>query len=91
MKNGMKSQLAMLAMSMDMMPQNTNFRDTRSEDIPSSPKQPIIPNGCKKYCFDKYGWYGIEKMKCSHIVFECIAANEKSAIRKFNNWKSKSN
>ena len=85
MNNGMKSQLAMLAMSMAMMPQGTNFRDTRSEDIPFEPKHPVIPKGCKEYFFNEYGIYSMVEDRGT--MFKCVASNSKIAIKKFNKWK----
>ena len=88
----MKSQLSMLAMlAIISNPQGNNFQRNPMYDLPSEPKKPIIPNGCKEYWFDKYGWYSTEKSTLDDIVFECVSANKRSAIRKFNNWKSKSN
>ena len=87
MKNmGMLMALAGMG-AMSGYPDN-NFRDTRSEDIPFEPKQPVIPKGCKEYWFDIDGcypnWAGRDQ-----VVFKCIAISEKSAIRKFNKWKLK--
>ena len=84
----MKSHLALLAMAM-LANQQGSFSHNPMYDLPSEPKKPIIPKGCKEYWFDINGcypnWAGRDD-----IVFKCVAANEKSAIRKFNKWKSKS-
>ena len=70
--------------------QPDSFSHNPIYELPSATKDPIIPKGCKEYWFDKNGelpnWAGR-----GDVVFKCVAANEKSAIRKFNNWKSKSN
>jgi hypothetical protein len=45
------------------------------EKIDVTPKQKPIPKGCSKYQFTHEG-----------EQFFCIAINQKSAERKFNNW-----
>lgn len=78
----MKGKLGLLAMTaaligggfgMDGMGNERNA--TRPEDIDTTPKEPIIPKGCKKYVF-----------KESFGTLEVIAMNEKSAMKKYNKW-----
>jgi hypothetical protein len=38
--------------------------------------------GCKEYFFNKEGKFSTIE---SEIVFKCVAVNDKSAIKKFNN------
>ncbi len=63
------------------------------EGISTTPKQPPIPKGCAEYSFNEDG--GFVRMEGEYnpmlrvdVVFKCIAANNKSAIKKYNNWKA---
>ena len=85
--NGMKSQLALLAMA--MIAGGFDPQIEPASKISYAPKQPIIPKGCKEYWFDKDGCYPNWAGR-NDVVFKCVAATEKSAIRKFNKWESKS-
>ena len=85
----MKSHLALLTIAM-LANQQRSFSHNPMYDLPSEPKNPIIPKGCKEYWFDINGCYPNLAGR-DDVVFKCVAANEKSAIRKFNKWKSKSN
>ena len=47
----------------------------------------VVPKGCKKYYFDKHGFYkDIEKDLIIDSVFSCIASSEKAAKKKFAKW-----
>ena len=73
----MKGKLGILAAMAAIMGSGyaENSNPLRPEDIDVSPKEPIIPKGCKKYVF-----------KESFGTLEVIAMNEKSAMKKYNKW-----
>jgi hypothetical protein len=52
--------------------------------------EPPIPKNCKKYFFTKSGHFFNSIPTGSYaIVYDCVALNDKNAIKKFNNWKLK--
>jgi hypothetical protein len=69
-----------LLMAAEMMGNLDNYSSGKSsitpEKIDVTPKKKPIPKGCKKYEFEYMGG-----------LFSCIALNEKSAKKKFNNWR----
>jgi hypothetical protein len=70
-----KSQMALLSMAMMASAFTSNQpRSICPEDIDVTPKEPIIPKGCKKYTFGE---------------FETIASSEKSARKKHDKWLKK--
>lgn len=77
----------MLAATMAYMAAMAESSDTKTKEIwkeEQRESKEVIPNGCKKYYFTKSGEYFTEKPNGYEIVFECIAINNKSAIKKFN-------
>jgi len=58
-------------------------KEIRQEKPKQKDSKEIIPNGCKKYYFTKSGEHYTEKPKGYEIVFECIASNVKTAVKKF--------
>ena len=76
----MKNKLAYVAMMAALLSSSyetgeNNSNPLRPEDIDVTPKEPIIPKGCKKYVF-----------KESFGTLEVIAMNEKSAKKTYNKW-----
>jgi hypothetical protein len=64
-----------------MMYHDTDVRAER--EVTETPKEVVIPKGCKEYRFDASGFLN------EHIyVFKCVARNEKNARRKFKNYQS---
>lgn len=82
----MKSKLGMLAVMAAIMDSGyaENSNSIRPEDIDTTPKEPVIPNGCSQYFFNKNGGYNT--VKDGYTVFVCIASNFKSAKKKFDKW-----
>lgn len=79
----------MLAISGDSM-----MRDEMSSNREILNKQPpkkIIPKGCKKYYFTRGGRFDTDDSKWDDVdyIFDCIAMNEKSAMKKFEKWEAK--
>lgn len=48
------------------------------------PARQIIPRGCKMYYFDEN--FEIYTSQPSNVIYQCIALNEKNAIRKFTRY-----
>lgn len=69
-----KNSLALLSLGLlasaflNETPKTINIKP---EDIDITSKEPVIPNGCKKYVFGE---------------FETIASSEKSARKKYDKW-----
>lgn len=85
--------LELMAAMMAQVDENIYSRDKRNslkpEYINTNPIQPLPPKGCKEYWFNQYGTLSIYGMRKDEVDFYCMAMNEKSARRKFNNWKIK--
>lgn len=50
--------------------------------------EPKVPKGLKEYFFNDRGVFSTEGMRKDECVFKCVALNDKSALRKYNNWKA---
>jgi hypothetical protein len=77
--------LGSIMMAAAMLSLDTPLRNTKKtsiDDIDFNPKKPPIPKGCKEYFFNQEGKFSTIE---SEIVFKCVAVNDKSAIKKFNN------
>jgi len=71
----MKNKAALLGLMAMTMATDNRFGSQKSiEGIHNPTKPKVIPKGCKKFSFDG---------------FECIAINEKSASKKYNNYLKK--
>lgn len=85
----MKSKIHEIALMVALMAssgENVFMSGNSEEATIYLPKEPPVPKGCKEYFFDKYGWYSTEKMLKSETVFKCVALNNKSAKKKYQNW-----
>ena len=59
-------------------------------DNGKKPSKRVIPKGCQEYWFSDTGRLYIEYPGDHYnIVFNCIAASDRSAERKYSAWKSK--
>lgn len=78
-----KGKLGMLAVMAGMMGSRCaeNSNSLCPEDIDTTPKEPPVPNGCKRHYFNKYG----ECPKGQHLVY-FDAMKKKSAIIKWERW-----
>ena len=56
------------------------------DNIAAIPPDKPIPKGCKEYFFNKNGGFRTDKIRRDECVFICVAANDKSAIKKFKKW-----
>ena len=82
---------------MDGLPFNPSEEKRRNlpiEDISGIPIQTKPANGCKEYWFTDDGRYhngnnNHERITKAETVYYCHASNDRNAIRKFNNFKSK--
>ncbi len=63
----------------------TTDKELYKKNIDVTPKEPVIPKGCKKYHFDEHGY--IDDESSQYTVFTAIASSEKAATKKFNKWK----
>lgn len=82
----MKSKMLMLALMAGAFGGTANKSDLRSEDIDTTPKEPPIPKGCKRYYFYDDGTF--IHTQSYQSVFNCIARTDKKAKEKFNKFNS---
>ncbi len=80
--------LAMLGLSMAMMPLDQHNQRADYEEKPKKKLPPIVkpPSGTKEYFFNSIGEFSTTKMLKSECVFICYAINDKNAKRKFDKW-----
>jgi len=80
--------LAMAALQSDGYPSNPNEPIVRTGRKPTNKKEEVIPKNCKKYFFTRSGHFFNSMPTGSYtIVYDCIASNDKNAIKKFDKWK----
>lgn len=84
---------AMMAMSAEAMQHDSGFGNPDPDDFKPYPKEPIkkvVPKGCKEYWFWRSGRFINDPTRESDSAdYYCVAASDKSAKRKFENWKSR--
>lgn len=86
----MKSRLGLYALTSFALAHSYNplerksKNDLRPQDIDITPKEAVIPNGCKEYYFNYLGEF-INKNDGVY-AFKCIAISDKSACKKFQKW-----
>jgi len=79
---------------MAMTQQSTSGNRYSNDEIVDNSKRPIktpVPKGCKEYFFLQSGRFFNDRPRKDggyEVVFECIAANDKSAQRKFDKFKT---
>ena len=87
MKKGLASiMVASIMMGMDngFSMGNQNGNNVTPDKINVTPKEPIVPKGCKRYYFNVLG--DCINWDNGQYEFKCIAINVKSARKKFNKW-----
>jgi hypothetical protein len=89
---GIKKQnaLAFLGLAAAFSEENKKFTENYDPIKPviHLPKEKPIPRGAKEYFFNAQGEFSTEQMLKTETVFKCVAINDKSAIKKFERWKS---
>ena len=45
-----------------------------------------VPTGTKQYFFNDDGEFSTTHMRKTECVFDCVASNDRNAMRKFYNW-----
>lgn len=45
-----------------------------------------VPTGTKQYFFNNDGEFSTTSMRKTECVFDCVASNDRNALRKFYNW-----
>lgn len=88
-KGKMFALATMMAAVSDINPIYRNSKSPRKGDAVPSNVNPPLPNGTKEYFFNMYGEFSTESMLKTECVFKCVSINDKNAIKKFQNWKSK--
>jgi len=92
----MKSRLGLIALSAALMEGFGNSfsggekkKRINVNNVDTKPKDTVIPKGCTRYYFDKYGNCYTSKlqiMAVQSVLFETTALSKKSAIKKFNKF-----
>lgn len=87
--NNALAMMTMLAMGGEAIYRNPDIHNPREFVPPNEPIKKRIPNGCKEYWFfDSGSFWHTEPNATYRWVFYCIASNDKTAIKKFNKWKT---
>ena len=48
-----------------------------------------VPKGAKQYFFNNDGEFSTISMRKTECVFDCVATNDRNALRKWYNWNNK--
>ncbi len=90
---GILSMMGMMLAMSDPAAREAYGEASNSEIIKKSkePVKQIIPKGCKKYYFTRGGRFDTDDSKWDDVdyIFDCIAMNEKSAMKKFEKWEAR--
>ena len=92
--NKLQSLLALTTALGGMLPEDQIFMhehgySKEAEHIVLDKPDKYVPKGAKQYFFNDDGEFSTDHMRKTECVFDCVASNDRNAMRKFYNWNIK--